>query len=66
MNSISELNYIKNNNKYIEVGASTPLIELEFILKNIIQILQKFLNAMDHRRYVMLQLWLVTLLQRLQ
>ena len=29
MNSIKELQYIKNNNKYIEVGASTPLIELE-------------------------------------
>ena len=29
LNSISELNYIKNNNKYIEVGASTPLIEFE-------------------------------------
>ena len=29
MNSIRELHYIKNNNKYIEVGASTPLIELE-------------------------------------
>jgi len=29
MNSISELNFIKNNNKYIEIGASTPLIELE-------------------------------------
>ena len=29
MNSIKELNYIKNNNKYIEVGASTPLIEFE-------------------------------------
>ena len=29
MNSINELNYIKNNNEYIEVGASTPLIELE-------------------------------------
>ena len=29
MNSISELNYIKNNNKYIEVGASTPLSEFE-------------------------------------
>jgi len=33
MNSISELNYIKNNNKYIEVGASTPLIEFEFYIK---------------------------------
>ena len=29
MNSIDELNYIKNNNKYIEVGASTPLIKFE-------------------------------------
>ena len=29
MNSIKDLQYIKNNNKYIEVGASTPLIELE-------------------------------------
>jgi len=29
MNSINEINYIKNNSKYIEVGASTPLIELE-------------------------------------
>jgi len=33
MNSINELNYIKNNNKYIEVGASTPLIELESYIK---------------------------------
>ena len=33
MNSISELNYIKNNNKYIEVGASTPLIEFESYIK---------------------------------
>ena len=29
MNSIKELCYIKNNSKYIEIGASTPLIELE-------------------------------------
>jgi len=29
MNSINELNYIKNNNKYIEVGATTPLIDFE-------------------------------------
>ena len=34
MNSIRELQYIKNNNKYIEVGASTPLIELETYIKN--------------------------------
>jgi len=33
MNSITELQYIKNNNKYIEVGASTPLIELESYIK---------------------------------
>ena len=33
MNSINELNYIKNNKKYIEVGASTPLIELESYIK---------------------------------
>jgi len=33
MNSISELNYITNNNKYIEVGASTPLIDLEYYIK---------------------------------
>jgi len=33
MNSISELNYIKNNNKYIEIGASTPLIDLEYYIK---------------------------------
>ena len=29
MNSINELNYIRNNNRYIEVGATTPLIEFE-------------------------------------
>ena len=29
MNSINELNYIKNNNQYIEIGATTPLIEFE-------------------------------------
>ena len=33
MNSISELNYIKNNNKYIEIGASTPLIDFEYYIK---------------------------------
>ena len=33
MNSIKELQYIKNNNKYIEVGASTPLIEFESYIK---------------------------------
>jgi xanthine dehydrogenase small subunit len=33
MNSINELNYIKNNGKYIEVGASTPLIDLENYIK---------------------------------
>ena len=33
MNSISELNYIKSNRQYIEIGASTPLIELESYIK---------------------------------
>ena len=33
MNSIRELNYIKNNSEYIEVGASTPLIDLEYYIK---------------------------------
>ena len=33
MNSIKELQYIKSNNKYIEIGASTPLIELENYIK---------------------------------
>ncbi len=33
MNAISELHYIKNNEKFIEVGASTPLIELESYIK---------------------------------
>ena len=33
MNSIEELNYIKNNNKYIEVGATTPLIKFENYIK---------------------------------
>lgn len=33
MNSVQELNYIKNNNEYIEVGASTPLIEFESYIK---------------------------------
>jgi len=33
MNSIKELNYIKNNNQYIEIGATTPLNELELYIK---------------------------------
>ena len=33
LNSIDELNYIKENNKYIEVGASTPLIKFESFAK---------------------------------
>jgi xanthine dehydrogenase small subunit len=34
MNSVGGLNYIKNNNKYIDIGASTPLIDLENYIKN--------------------------------
>ena len=33
LNSIDELNYIKEKNKYIEVGATTPLIKFETIIK---------------------------------
>jgi len=33
MNSIKELNYIKNNKEFIEVGATTPLIEFEIYIK---------------------------------
>ena len=33
MNSINELNYIKENNNYIEVGATTPLINFESFVK---------------------------------
>ena len=33
MNSINELNYIKENNNYIEVGATTPLINFESFIK---------------------------------
>ena len=29
MNAIDELNYIKKNKKYIEVGATTPLVKFE-------------------------------------
>jgi xanthine dehydrogenase small subunit len=46
MNSISELNYIKNNNKYIEVGATTPLIDFEYYIKkyypNFTKILKRY------------------------
>ena len=33
MNSIEELNFIKNNKKYIEIGATTPLIDIESYIK---------------------------------
>ena len=46
MNSIRELNYINNNNKYIEVGASTPLIDFEYYIKkyypNFTKILKRY------------------------
>ena len=29
MNSVRELNYIRNNDEYIDIGASTPLIDFE-------------------------------------
>ena len=33
LNSIDELNYIKEKDKYIEVGATTPLRKFELIIK---------------------------------
>ena len=33
LNSIEELNYIKENNNYIEIGATTPLIKFESFIK---------------------------------
>ena len=46
MNSIDELNYIKKNNNYIEVGATTPLIDFELFIKkyfpDFVQILKRF------------------------
>ena len=33
LNSVDELNYIKEKDKYIEVGATTPLIKFQFIIK---------------------------------
>ncbi|MDA9687691.1 xanthine dehydrogenase small subunit [Candidatus Pelagibacter sp.] len=33
LNSIDELNYIKEKDRYIEVGATTPLRKFEFIIK---------------------------------
>ena len=46
MNSIDELNYIKKNNGYIEVGATTPLIIFESFIKKYFpdfnQILQRY------------------------
>ena len=46
MNSINELNYIKKNNNYIEVGATTPLIDFETFIKkyfpDFVQILKRY------------------------
>jgi len=33
LNSIDELNYIKENSNYLEVGATTSLVEFEFFIK---------------------------------
>ena len=46
MNSIDELNYIKKKNNYIEVGATTPLIDFETFIKkyfpDFVQILKRY------------------------
>ena len=44
MNSIRELNYIKNNNKYIEIGATTPLSDFEKYIKKYYPDFNKILN----------------------
>jgi len=44
MNSIKELNYIKNNNKYIEVGATTSLSDFEIYIKKYYSDFYKILN----------------------
>ena len=44
MNSIKELNYIKNNNKYIEVGATTSLSDFETYVKKYYPDFNKILN----------------------
>ena len=44
LNSIKELNYIKNNNKYIDIGASTPLIDFEFYIKKYYPDFEKILK----------------------
>jgi len=44
LNSINELNYIKSNAKYIEVGASTPLIEIETYIKRYYPDFEKILK----------------------
>ena len=44
MNSIKELNYIKNNNKYIEVGAGTSLSDFETYIKKYYPDFNKILN----------------------
>jgi xanthine dehydrogenase small subunit len=44
MNSIRELNYIRNNKKYIEVGATTPLIDFEYYIKEYYPDFEKILK----------------------
>jgi len=44
MNSIKELNYIKKNNKYIEVGATTPLSDFEIYIKKYYPDFEKILK----------------------
>ena len=44
MNSIKELNYIKNNSKYIEVGATTPLSNFEIYIKKYYPDFEKILK----------------------
>tara|TARA_B100000029_G_scaffold230836_1_gene228349 strand:- start:1342 stop:2778 length:1437 start_codon:yes stop_codon:yes gene_type:complete len=44
LNSINELNFIKKEKKYIEVGAATPLIDFQIYIKNHYKDFEKILS----------------------
>ena len=54
LNSVNELDYIKKNKTYIDIGATTSLRKFEFFIKNIIWILILFLKDMDQCKLEML------------
>ena len=55
LNSIDELNYIKENSTYIEVGATTSLRKFESFIKKFFKILKFYLpfsNEMPKIRFL--------------